>query len=127
MGIIRIRLREFLDEHDLSAYRLTKQARGMSSKTVYAIASGRHRPSMGALEKLLDALRELTGEEVGPADLLEYVPTPEEELDEESRAWLEDDSLGGSLPPYDWGEQGAPKGKPVRYEPGVGLVVDEGG
>lgn len=81
---------------------------------------------MGALEKLLDALRELISEEVGPGDLLEYVPTPERELDEESRAWLEDDSLVGSLPRYDWGEEGPPKGKPVRYELGVGLVVVEG-
>lgn len=96
----------------------------MSPKTVYAIASGRHRPSMEALEKILDALRELTGEEVSPEDLLEYVPAPEEP-DEESRAWLEDDSLGGGLPPYNWGEEAPPRGKPVRYEPGVGLVVEE--
>ena len=27
--------------------------------------------------------------------------------------------------PYDWGEEGPPEGKPVRYEPGVGLVVLE--
>lgn len=103
---------------------MTLYARGMSPKTVYAIAAGRHRPSMQALEKLLDALREITGEEVGLEDILEYVPTPAETLDEESRAWLESD-LGGDLPEYDWGSEVPPEGKPVRYEPGVGLVVDE--
>ncbi|MBX6377718.1 MAG: helix-turn-helix domain-containing protein [Clostridia bacterium] len=44
---------------------------------------------------------------------------------EEDRAWLEED-LGGELPPYDWGPNGPPKGKPVRYVPGVGPVVEGG-
>lgn len=47
------------------------------------------------------------------------------ELDDETRAWQEAD-LGGSLPPYEWGPEGPPKGKPVRYEPGVGLIVEGG-
>lgn len=122
MGKVKVRFKDYLEERGLSAYRVSKHARGMSPKTVYAIASGRHRPSMEALEKLLDALREITGEEVVPADLLEYVPEP----DAESREWLEDDAAGGTLPPYDWGEDGPPQSTPVRYEPGVGLVVEEG-
>jgi transcriptional regulator with XRE-family HTH domain len=122
MGKVRVRFKDYLEEHEISAYRVSKHAWGMSPKTVYAIASGRHRPSMEALEKLLAALREITGEEVVPGDLLEYVPEP----DPESREWLEDDAAGGSLPPYDWGEEGPPPARPVRYEPGVGLVVEEG-
>ena len=47
------------------------------------------------------------------------------ELDTESRAWMDAD-IGGDLPPFDWGSQGAPAGKPVRFVPGVGLVVDGG-
>ena len=42
----------------------------------------------------------------------------------EDKAWLEADQ--GDLPPYDWGEEGVPEGKSVRYEPGTGLVVDGG-
>jgi transcriptional regulator with XRE-family HTH domain len=122
MGKVRVRFKDYLEEHEISAYRVSKHAWGMSPKTVYAIASGRHRPSMEALEKLLAALREITGEEVVPGDLLEYVPEP----DAESREWLEDDGAGGGLPPYDWGEGGPPSSRPVRYEPGVGLVVEEG-
>lgn len=120
MGKVRVKFKDYLEEHNLSAYRVSQHTRGMSPKTVYAIASGRNRPSMEALEKLLDALREITGEEVGPADLLEYVPEP----DAESRQWLEDDAAGGGLPPYEWGEDGSPQSSPVRYEPGVGLVAE---
>ncbi|ATY83868.1 hypothetical protein CVV65_01860 [Kyrpidia spormannii] len=47
------------------------------------------------------------------------------EATEEDGAWLESD-LGGELPPYDWGPEGPPKGKPVRYVPGVGPVVEGG-
>lgn len=45
--------------------------------------------------------------------------------EEEDRAWLGAD-VGGPLPPYEWGSEGPPKGKPVRYVPGVGLVVEGG-
>ena len=42
----------------------------------------------------------------------------------EDRAWLEADV--GELPPYDWGPEGPPKGKPVQYKPGIGLIVEGG-
>ena len=42
----------------------------------------------------------------------------------EDRVWLEADFDG--LPPFDWGEKGPPKGKPVQYNPGVGLIVKRG-
>lgn len=43
----------------------------------------------------------------------------------EDQAWQEA-NLGGLLPPYEWGPEGPPKGKSVRYEPGVGLIVEGG-
>lgn len=43
--------------------------------------------------------------------------------DRESRSWLDADT-GGPLPPYDWGASGPPKGQPVRYVSGVGLVIE---
>lgn len=46
-------------------------------------------------------------------------------MDAESRAWL-DANLSGELPPYEWGEDGIPEGKPIRYDPEKGfMVVDE--
>jgi hypothetical protein len=46
-------------------------------------------------------------------------------LDAETQEWLDAD-LGAELPAYDWGAGGIPQGQPVRYVPGVGLVVEEG-
>lgn len=41
----------------------------------------------------------------------------------EDDAWLNAD-LGGPLPPYEWEPEGPPQAKPVRYVPGVGLMVE---
>jgi len=41
----------------------------------------------------------------------------------EDRSWLEADL--GELPPYEWGAEDPHKGKTVKYQPGVGLVVQE--
>jgi hypothetical protein len=57
--------------------------------------------------------------------LLRGGPTDRREIDSETQIWMEAD-LGGPLPPYEWGPQGEPVGKPVRFEPGVGLVVEGG-
>lgn len=44
----------------------------------------------------------------------------------EDRAWLDADlSDLSSYGPFDWGEAGPPRGKPVKYVPGVGLVILE--
>ena len=48
-----------------------------------------------------------------------------DDLDTETRAWMDAD-LGGPLPPFEWGPEGVPVGKPVRFVPGVGLVVEGG-
>jgi hypothetical protein len=61
-------------------------------------------------KRLLEALIEQTSEAAGPAG--------------EDRAWLGADlSRLGDYEPYEWGSQGVPKGKPVRYVAGVGFVV----
>jgi DNA-binding XRE family transcriptional regulator len=122
--MIRVRLRDVLAEHDLSAYRLAKQVRGVSPKTVYAVSAGRAGPSLEALDHILTALRELTGEALQPGDLLEYIPPPEP-MTPEDRAWLETDlSRLSDFEPYDWGPEGPPAGQPIRYVPGLGAVID---
>lgn len=52
----------------------------------------------------------------------------ERELEREpDRAWMEGDlSRLGEFEPYEWGEGEVEEGKPVRYEPGVGFVVEGG-
>jgi hypothetical protein len=44
----------------------------------------------------------------------------------EDRAWMDSDlSRLGEYEPYDWGQEGPPAGLPVRYIPGVGIVIEE--
>ncbi len=45
--------------------------------------------------------------------------------DIETEEWLEAD-LSGEMPSYEWGDAGEPQGKPVKYIPGKGLVVEGG-
>ena len=45
----------------------------------------------------------------------------------EDREWLDSDlSRLGEVEPYDWEEGELVEGKPVRYVPGVGLMVEGG-
>ncbi|MBI3961843.1 MAG: helix-turn-helix transcriptional regulator [Deinococcus sp.] len=113
MGTLRVKLREYLDTHQLSAYQLAKEVEGMSPKTVYAYAAGSRQPSIENLEKLITTLRKLTGESVDVSDLLEYQP----EL-AETRAWHDADlSRLGEYEPYDWGDiDPETLGKPLRFE-----------
>lgn len=79
------------------------------------------------LHQLVDQLPDSKTEAAG--QLLEVLAAGddfEEGMTAEDRAWLESDlSDEGALEPYDWGPAGPPRGNPVRYVPGVGLVVDE--
>lgn len=89
MCTINIKLRDFLQQHGLSAYRLAKRVEGVSPKTVYAVNAGRSRPSLDALGRIVEALRDMTGEDIKPGDLLEFVPTARPQRDSETRAWLD--------------------------------------
>lgn len=88
MTVVKVKLREFLRDRGLSAYRLAKRVDGVSPKTVYAVSAGRARPSLDALGKIVDALREMTSEEIQPADLLEFVPEPRRSATAGSGDWL---------------------------------------
>jgi uncharacterized protein (DUF433 family) len=37
----------------------------------------------------------------------------------------EKESMLEELPPYDWGEEGIPEGKPIEYDPDFGFIVVE--
>jgi hypothetical protein len=55
-----------------------------------------------------------------PAPLPTTAPTPEDQ------AWLNTDlSNLGSHAPYDWAEGELEQGKPIKYIPGKGFVIDE--
>ncbi len=71
------------------------------------------------LYRLVDALPEK--ETLAVKRFLEFILR---ETNTEDEDWLDADL--GELPPYEWGVQGPPKGKPVRYHPGVGLIIEGG-
>jgi type I restriction enzyme R subunit len=49
----------------------------------------------------------------------------QESLQREDRAWMESDlSRLGEFEPYEWEEGELEEGRPVRYEPGVGIVIE---
>lgn len=61
-----------------------------------------------------------------PAEILAAIADlPMENVDPETHRWLEAE-LVEDLPPYEWGEQGVPSGKPIHYIPGRGFVVEGG-
>lgn len=43
-------------------------------------------------------------------------------IDNETKQWL---GTMPALPEYDWGEEGVPKDKPLKYIKDIGLVIDE--
>lgn len=71
------------------------------------------------LHRLVDALPEK--EALAAKRFLEFVLSKAET---EDKNWLEADL--GELPPYEWGTEGLPREKSVRYKPGVGLIVEGG-
>ncbi len=123
-GMIRVRLKVVLAHHGISTDQFAKTVAGVSLGTIAAVHAGRMTPSLTAVDHILTALRELTGQPLQPGDLLEYVPEPEA-LTAEDREWLDADlSRLGEIEPYEWGPEGPPAGLPIRYEPGVGFVVE---
>ena len=70
--MITFKLKEFLEEHDLSAYKLGQAVEGISEITVRKYAAGERQPQLESLDAVITALRALTGKDVTPGDLLEY-------------------------------------------------------
>ena len=69
---VRWTVRPFLVRHGLSAYRLMKQS-GLAQGTVYRLVRGETNTlNAETLDRVMTALRELTGEDVQIGDLLRY-------------------------------------------------------
>lgn len=63
---------------------------------------------------IFDALRQ-EFESVHSSDI---IPT----VDADTQTWLEAE-LTEPVPAYDWGVEGVPKGLPVQYVPGQGVII----
>lgn len=53
---IRVQLRDYLTSINVTPYMLGKWVDGVSSQTIYAVASGTRRPSLEVLEAILNGL-----------------------------------------------------------------------
>lgn len=98
MSTIKIKLKDYLHQHGLSAYRLAKCVHGVSPKTVYAVSAGRARPSLDALGRIVEALRAMTGKDITPGDILEFAPPTIVGRNHEARVWFDaglDDMVQG--------------------------------
>ncbi len=73
---MRWTLKDYLTEHNLTPYQLAKVT-GLSVNTVYPLARGEAKGiRLDTLQTVLDALDELTGEQVDVTDLLERSQKP---------------------------------------------------
>lgn len=73
--MVEWQLREYLDVHGLSVYRLVKATGGALSTTgVYNLSRGTKQVKLETLDLIITALRDLTGHDVKVGDILRYIP-----------------------------------------------------
>lgn len=124
MATLEWKFKEYLDAHGITPYRLQKEMGGqVSHRLSYDWARERpERLHLPVLERVMSALEGMTGEPVDIKDFLEFVPDPEPEMDEETRAWL-DAPIDAPLEPYDWGDQNPETlGEALRFDAERGWV-----
>ena len=71
--MVALRLKELLDELDVSVYRLEKECRKVGRTALYEMASGRSSGvRFASLSDIVETLRRITGRPIGVSDLLLY-------------------------------------------------------
>ena len=132
MATLEWKFKDYLDQHDITPYRLQKELHGqVSHRLSYDWAKERpERLHLSVLERVMGTLEGLTGETVGIEDFLKFVPdpdpieVPDADIDAVSAMWL-NAALTPPLDPVKWGPGGEPKGHPVEFVPGEGLYIYE--
>ena len=134
---VRVSLDRYLSQNNLTAYRLSKEVAGKAAQgSVYALARGEKvkRVDLETLSQVMQALTRLTGQPVTPNDLLEVIEEPLEEMDSETKAWLDGAAyemaaslaeIEKDIPPDEqkaWLEANQKAAKPVKYIAGVGFA-----
>ena len=73
-SVLRWKLREFLEDHGITGYRLIQEA-DVSHNTIYKLMNNQTDGVQGrVLNEILNTLHRLTGETVTPNDLLDFTP-----------------------------------------------------
>ncbi len=130
MAELRWDLEKVLEAHGVTRYELAQNMDGNFKTRLTSLyrTKNQKRVDLPVMAEIVSALRRITGEQLTPNDLLEYVPDPEPqpEMDAETRAWM-DAELTQPLESYDWGEGVDPEtiGEPVRFDPKKGWIKSE--
>jgi DNA-binding Xre family transcriptional regulator len=73
--MIRWKLKEVLEEHGITPYRLMVDS-GIANSTIYRLTNNKTDSVQGpVLDKVLNSLCKLTGKRIGVGDVLEHVPS----------------------------------------------------
>ncbi len=126
--MIRLNIGSYLQQKNITPYRLVKES-GLAPNTVYTLArTSAKRIDLDTLGSIVEALTRLTGQPVTPNDLLEVIEEPLEEMDSETKAWLDGAAyamadrlaeIESDVPPEElakWHDSFKGKGTPVRYD-----------
>lgn len=129
MAELRWDLDKVLAAHGITRYELAQNMSGNVKTRLTSLyrTKNQRRVDLTVMGEIVGTLRQMTGEEVTPNDLLEFVPDPAPpSADAESDLWL-DTALTPPLE-FAWGPEGEPEGRPVEFVPGEGLYIyDDGG
>jgi DNA-binding Xre family transcriptional regulator len=136
--MIRLNIGSYLEQKNITPYRLVKES-GLAPNTVYNLArTPAKRIDLDTLGSIVEALTRLTGKTVTPNDLLEVIEEPPQEIESETRAWLDGaaydmgkalDELEKDIPRAEleaWLEANRKSAKPAKYIAGQGIVLLEG-
>ena len=127
MAELRWNLEKVLEAHGITRYELAQNMGGNVKTRLTSLyrTKNQRRVDLAVMGEIVGTLRRMTGEEVTPNDLLEFVPDPDpQEIDAESALWL-NAPLTPPLESWEWGPEGEPEGFAVAYVPGRGWVMDD--
>jgi uncharacterized protein (DUF433 family) len=127
MSTIRLQLAEYLKCRGFTPENLIEAVgETLNPETVYQLiekAENLSHLDLSVLAAIIDGLSKLNGFPVGIPEVLMFFPDISEEALAKS-PWRELYLVDNEIPPYDWGDVDPMKlGQPVRYIPGVGMVI----
>jgi hypothetical protein len=131
MSEIHLKLADYLQQRGLTLDDLVEAVgTAIEPEIVYHLVEKgeeQRQIDLSALAAIMQALRKLMGFPVSIEDVMQFVPDlSPEEMNPQTNPWYEVD-IYGEIPPYDWGDVDPMKDcKPVRYIPGVGIVIEDG-
>jgi len=129
MSTIRLQLAEYLKCRGFTPENLVEAVgETLNPETVYQLiekAENLSHLDLSVLAAIIDGLSKLNGFPVGIAEVLIFFPDISEEALAKS-PWRQLYLIDNEIPPYDWGDVDPLEGtKPVRFIPGVGIVIQD--